>query len=514
MENTAFTLSALFFAVYMFFAEKGYIHILQLNSYRPERYLRWMGENKMKAAYLRAVILLFSLIGAAASLSAEYFALAALMALSAPYKVKKAKKPLVYTMRVKRLFAFSYIPVLALIAAAAFAPGIWKSVILIAGALLTPWVVLLSLYISLPVESAISRHFVNDAKKILAGHKNLKIIGVTGSYGKTSMKYALTTLLSEKYSVLMTPGSYNTTMGVVRTIREQLKSTHQIFVVEMGAKNAGDIKEICDLVHPDFGVITSVGPQHLETFGTVDNVCRTKFELADAVDEKGGTVFLNAGNEYIREYIKKKKYKNTVTFGTADGADFKAENISYSGRGAAFSINGQRLSTSLLGDYSAVNIAGAYAVASSLGVDKADIAAAVRKLKAPEHRLSLIKNPRYTVIDDAYNSNPAGAAAALNALSRFPERKILVTPGMVELGSEQERLNTEFGREAAGKADYIVLVGEKQAPPIKKGVLEAGFPEDRLYVAADISDALAFVYKITDVPSVVLLENDLPDNFL
>ena len=167
-----------------------------------------------------------------------------------------------------------------------------------------------------------------------------------------------------------------------------------------------------------------------------------------------------------------------------------------------------------MGDYSAVNIAGAYAVASSLGVDKADIAAAVRKLKAPEHRLSLIKNPRYTVIDDAYNSNPAGAAAALNALSRFPERKILVTPGMVELGTEQERLNTEFGREAAGKADYIVLVGEKQAPPIKKGVLEAGFPEDRLYVAADISDALAFVYKITDVPSVVLLENDLPDNFL
>ncbi len=514
MENISFTLSALFFAVYMFFAGKGYIHILQLNSYRPERYLRWMGENKGRALYFRALFLPVSLIGALYSDTAVLFALAALFALTAPYKGKKAKKPLVYTMRVKRLFAFLLFWVLVFIAAAFFTGGVWSAVILISGAVLTPWAVLLSLYISLPVESAISRHYVNDAEKILSGHKNLTVIGVTGSYGKTSMKYALTALLSEKYSVLMTPGSYNTTMGVVRTIREQLKSTHQIFVVEMGAKNIGDIKEICDLVHPDFGVITSVGPQHLETFKTVDNVCRTKFELADAVAEKGGTVFLNSDNEYIKDYIMKKDFGKVVTFGTGEGADFRAENIRYSSKGSDFTVNGAPLSTVLLGDYSAVNIAGAYAVASALGVDKADIAAAVRRLRAPEHRLSLIKNPRYTVIDDAYNSNPAGAKAALNALSRFPERKILVTPGMVELGTEQDRLNTEFGREAASSADYIVLVGEKQAPPIKKGVLEGGFPEDRLYVAKDISDALAFVYKITDVPSVVLLENDLPDNFL
>lgn len=514
MENIAFTLFALFFAVYMFLAEKSYIHILQLNSYRPERYLRWMGENRAKALYLRALPLFLSLAGALFSELAELFALAALFALTAPYKAKKAKKPLVYTMRVKRLFGFSAVLTVAVIAAAFFARGSLKVLIPAFAALLAPWFVLASLYISLPVENAISRHYVRDAEKILTGHKNLTVIGVTGSYGKTSMKYALATLLSEKYSVLMTPGSFNTTMGVVRTVREQLKSTHQIFIVEMGAKNPGDIKEICDLVRPDYGIITSVGPQHLETFKTVENVCRTKFELAEAVAKKGGTTFLNTDNAYINAYLNKHDFGKTVSFGTGEGADFRAENLRYSGRGADFTINGRPLSTSLLGDYSAVNIAGAYAAAETLGVDWADIAAAVRKLRAPEHRLSLIKNPRYTVIDDAYNSNPAGAAAALGALSRFPERKILVTPGMVELGSEQERLNTEFGREAAKAADYIVLVGEKQAPPIKKGVLEAGFDEDRLYVAKDISDALAFVYKITDVPSVVLLENDLPDNFL
>lgn len=514
MGNTAFALSALFFAGYMFFAGKSYIHILQLNSYRPERYLHWMGENKRKALYLRALPLLLSLIGALYSDTVLCFALAALLAVTAPYKGKKAKKPLVCTMRVKRLFAFLLIPELGCIAASFFLPGIFKALILIAGALLTPWLVLISLYISQPVENAISKHYVNDAKSILSGHKSLIVIGVTGSYGKTSMKYALNTLLSEKYSVLMTPGSFNTTMGVVRTVREQLKSTHQIFIVEMGAKNPGDIREICDLVHPDFGVITSVGPQHLETFKTIDNVCRTKFELADAVEKKGGTIFLNSDNEYIRDCMTKRKFKNAVTFGMGETADYRARDIKYSAGGSNFTVSGERLSTSLLGDYSAVNISGAYAVADALGVDKADIRAAVRKLRAPEHRLSLIKNPRYTVIDDAYNSNPAGAAAALNALSRFTERKILVTPGMVELGTEQDRLNAEFGREAAKAADYIILVGEKQAPPIKKGVLEGGFDEDRLYVAKDISDALAFVYKITDVPSVVLLENDLPDNFL
>lgn len=508
MEKMAFLIFACAFALFSLTAQKNFIHMLQLNSYRPERYMRWLCENKTRFFYPRACIALLAVPFCFVSENAFLFAAAFLFVAAAPYRRKKAKKPLVYTQRVKRLFFFSAVTEI-FIAAAAFFTGV--NALLFAAAILSPWLTFPALYLSLPVEKAISAYYVSDAKKILASHKDLIVIGVTGSYGKTSMKYALTKLLSERYDVLMTPGSYNTPMGVVRTVRESLKSTHKIFVVEMGAKNKGDIKEICDIVNPKYGIITSVGPQHLETFGSVENVCDTKFELAEAVRLNGGTVFLNFDNEYIRN---KKFDGEKVGYGTDESADFRVTDISYSAAGSEFKVNGHALSTSLLGSYSAVNIAGAYAVASKLGVTEDGIKTAVRRLKAPEHRLELKKNPRYTVIDDAYNSNPDGAAAALTALSSFPERKILVTPGMVELGEKQYELNKEFGRKAAFSADYIVLVGEKQAVPIKDGIEETDFDKEKLYVAKDINDALAFVYGITDVPSVVLLENDLPDNFL
>lgn len=512
MAYSEFFAMAAGYIVFSFFTSRLSMHMLQLNSYRPERYLKWLSENKNKAVCLRALFVIPGVIGAFFG-SGAFFLSAALFFIFAPYKMKKAKKPLVYTGRVKRIFFFlTLLELLVSICAFLFIEkAAAASAILCLAAFITPFLVLAADILDMPFEKLIAKRYINDAKKILADMPNLKVIGVTGSYGKTSMKYAVTRLLSEKYSVLMTPGSFNTPMGVVRTIREQLKSTHQIFVVEMGAKNKGDIKEICDIVAPDYGIITSVGPQHLETFKTIENVCDTKFELAEAVAKKGGTMFLNYDNEYIR---KKNFTGRKITYGTDKSADFCVSELKYSSNGSKFMLNGKELSTSLLGNYSAVNIAGAFGVAALLGVPEEDLKAAVRQLKAPEHRLKLIKNPRYTVIDDAYNSNPSGAAAALDALSGFAERKILVTPGMVELGDEQDRLNREFGKKAASSADYIVLVGEKQAGPIKEGVLEGGFDPARLYVAKDINDALSYVYKITDVPSVVLLENDLPDNFL
>lgn len=496
------------FLVFLFFSAGRQIHMAQLNSYRPERLFAWLKEDWKRLVSLRAFFALAAVpISFVSKSFAALFLILALL-LCTPYRKAKAKKPLVYTARVKRLFAVCMLLGFVISAGAYFSGA--STAVLAFAAVLMPWICMAALCASLPMEAAINRKYINEAKKILAAHERLIVIGVTGSYGKTSMKYALTKLLSQRYSVLMTPGSFNTPMGVVKTVRESLKSTHQIFVVEMGAKNKGDIKEICDIVHPDLGIITSVGPQHLETFKTIENVLGTKLELADAVRQKGGTVFLNIDNPYLKE----KCFDGAVTFGTAEGADYRVTELSYSAGGSFFKLSGQELSTSLLGDYSAVNIAGAYAVARTLGVDEADLKAAVKQLRAPEHRLELKRNPRYTVIDDAYNSNPDGARAALKALSRFAERKILVTPGMVELGEKQFELNKKFGAQAASTADYIVLVGEKQAVPIKEGVLEAGFDKERLYVASDINEALAYVYKITDVPSVVLLENDLPDNFL
>jgi len=367
--------------------------------------------------------------------------------------------------------------------------------------------------INAPIEAAVRNYYLKDAKRILRDCPDLKIIGITGSYGKTSMKHFLTAILKQRYNVLMTPKNYNTPMGVTITVRGYLRGYHEIFVCEMGAKKKGEIKELCDIVHPCDGIVTSIGPQHLESFKSMENIISTKMALADEV--KGGKAFLNIDNEYIA----KEKREGAVTYGTVEGADYRGKVISVSKKGTEFSVtypDGREyvFHTCLLGAHNVQNICGAVAIADSYGVAPDEIADGIASIKAIPHRLELIEKGGLTVIDDAYNSNPAGAKAALDALSYFEDYKILVTPGMVELGEKEEELNAAFGAQAAAVCDFVVLVGEKRAVPIKRGLIEAGYPEDKIFVAGSIGDAMNKVYSLTtDKKKVVLLENDLPDNY-
>ena len=170
---------------------------------------------------------------------------------------------------------------------------------------LAPLLTVIGNIVNSPIEKANRQYYINDAKKMLKACPDLKVIGITGSYGKTSVKYYLSTVLKAKYNVLMTPESYNTPMGVVKTIREQLRPTHEVFVCEMGARHVGDIKEICDIVFPEYGIITSIGEQHLETFKSIDNIIKTKFELYDAVSDKS-KMFLNGDTENNKSNHRKK----------------------------------------------------------------------------------------------------------------------------------------------------------------------------------------------------------------
>ena len=370
--------------------------------------------------------------------------------------------------------------------------------------------------INIPVEKLVNRYYTNDAKRILAACPDLKIIGITGSYGKTSVKYYLNTLLRARYNVLMTPESYNTPMGVVKTVRGSLRATHEIFICEMGAKWVGDIKELCDIVHPQHGVITSIGPQHLESFKTLDAVKNTKFELADALPQDG-MLFLNNDDENIRAHGSKRPF---VSYGIENKSDYTASDISVSERGTTFTVTGpdgekESFSTRLIGRHNVLNITGAIAVSNKFGIPLSELKGQVRRLEGVPHRLELKKKNGVTLIDDAYNSNPSGTKAALEALRLFEGYKILVTPGMVELGEKQEELNREFGANAAKVCDYVVLVGKKQAVPIKAGLLDAGYPEKKIFVADTIEEALTHVYAIgsNGQQKIVLLENDLPDNY-
>lgn len=442
---------------------------------------------------------------------------------------KKFKKPFKYTARVKRMLVTFFILIAAIFVGAFFSAkmtdinGSWRFVnnlpfiIVGCGLYLTPILVPLSNLINKPIETAINNWYINDAKKKLKSMPNLHKVGITGSYGKTSMKFYLSELLSSQYETLKTPESFNTPMGVTITVRRDLKPTHEYFICEMGARRVHEIKELCGIADPHDGIITSVGPQHLETFGSIENVINTKFELADHVSPLG-KIYLNYDNELIRK--KAHEYPNAVTYGTTEGSMWRGSDVTVSDRGTEFTVtspDGQtcRFTTKLLGEHSVQNLLGAIAYACGTGIPMEKLVLPVKRIAAVPHRLQLLdKGNGVTYIDDAYNSNPSGARAALAVLGLFDACRILVTPGMVELGAKQEELNFEFGQEAAKACDYIVLVGKAQTQPIYNGIKDAGFDMNNVYVADGLNDALAKANSYqTSKKKVVLLENDLPDNY-
>ena len=496
-----------------------FTHMLQLNSYRPERYRKWCRENDKKLVSPSRLLpvlgvpllFLYDRVDAGWLYGAATVLLLLTALLNRP---RKAKKPLVITARVRRLWITA-----AVLWAVLLLPGLLcdarRGIPLTVLESLIVWLwTAVANRINQPIEKGISDRYVADARRRLEERPDLLVIGITGSYGKTSVKNFLAALLSVKYNVLMTHGSFNTTMGVVRTVREQLRPTHQVFLAEMGAKNPGDIKEICDLVHPRYGILTSIGEQHLETFGTLDAIIRTKFELVDAIPADGCAV-LNTDNPYIRSHPVTVP---AVTFGAAadSDADYRASDITADCHGSRFTLtapDGEQCTytTRLLGAHNIQNLTGCLALAHTLGIPLREMVYAVRMIRPVEHRLQLLPNG---YIDDAYNSNPAGFRSALDTLAGFDARRVLVTPGMVELGERQDALNRELGEYAATRCDYAVLVGERQAPPLREGLLAGGFDPARLFVANNLQEGLRWVRALpADRQSVVLLENDLPDNF-
>ena len=519
MEISAHILALASLAFFIILSARYFTHMFQLNSYTAKVQFVWMGNNFMRiipCIILCAVSVACSFFDYRGYAYAHLiFALAALL-LSLFYTPKKAKKPLVFTARVKRLLVtFSLLILICGIVSVMLSDNIGL-ILLGAVALASPLFIILANIINAPIEAAVRRYYINDAKKILASHKRLKIVGITGSFGKTSVKYYLTALLGAKYNVLMTPESYNTPMGVVITIRGSLRATHDIFVCEMGAKYVGDIKELCDIVHPQNGMVTSIGEQHLESFGSVQNIINTKYEMASGIPSDG-KLFINISSETIN---KNRPERSAVTYGLTPDADYYADNIAVSGAGTTFTLchgdEKQDYRTRLIGEANVVNIVGAIAVAhDAYGIALSDLKSAVANLKCVPHRMELIDRGGMIIIDDAFNSNPAGAAAALRTVGLFDAVKIIVTPGMIELGEKSDELNAKLGENAAAVCDFIVAVGERQAKPIVSGAKAAGFDESKIYVAKTFNDAMAFVNSINSngKKKVVLLENDLPDNF-
>ncbi len=521
-------------AAFCFAASIHFCHMFQLEGYKPKGYFRWLGEAGVQRMFY--VFILAGLFIAASVFSAVQMMLAATS--SSPlfwilawvfialfvllgglfvrkYTVKNAKKPLVYTARVKRLLGTEALLLLSL----AYAGAVGGVGILGIMILLCPLWILFANALNTPAERLAKHYYFRDAQEKLSARNDMLKIGITGSYGKTSTKFILGTILSEKYAVLVPPGSYNTPMGLARVVREQMTPAHQVFLAEMGAKNIGDIRELVELVKPRYGIITSVGPQHLESFKTIKNVGKTKYELIEGLPQDGCAFFVNDGAVAKQLYDKTaiKKYLYAIASEQAEW-DVAAKDIKTGPAGSTFTVaykgGGFTVGTKLLGRNNVRNIVGSITVALELGLSEEEIIRGVSKIQPVEHRLQILPGTNgVTVIDDAFNANPEGARIAMEVLAGFSGRKFVVTPGMIELGEAEARENALFGERMAAAADYVFLVGPRHTQPIFQGLEKAGFDMRRVFVVDSLADASAGMAKLLRTGDVVLFENDLPDNY-
>jgi UDP-N-acetylmuramoyl-tripeptide--D-alanyl-D-alanine ligase len=509
------------------------LHLLQLEHYENARLFVWLrrrGELRDGVAMTGMSVVACAVLSGLRQPAVQlvlWLALGAALVIDQRRTPRPAEiTPLVFTQRARRLFAVALlVPVLAFVLGAMLSPVLdsdaplaLAGLVLAVCCLACPYLVTGANSALAPVQRRINRRFEQAARAKLRSI-DPAVVGITGSYGKTTTKVCIGAVLSQREPTLITPASFNSYLGVIRTINEHLEPAHRNFVVEMGMYRAGDIAELCELVHPQIGVLTAIGPVHLERLGSIEAIADAKAELALALGEDGHLV-ANGDDPRCRE-IAGRVVAATVLFGIENPqAAVRAENIGLAEGRTHFDlvIGDERtaVSSGLLGRHNVSNLLAAAAVGHLRGLSTMQIAAGLAVVEPPEHRLQPIPNPRagIVVIDDAYNSNPAGAAAALEVLRAHPaKRRILVTPGMVELGDQETELNEAFGRQAAGVCDQVILVGPQRTRPIDAGLRAEGFDPEAITVVRNIGEATTVLGRLTRAGDVVLFENDLPDMY-
>lgn len=472
------------------------LHVFQLEGYKRHRMREWARREPRRALYITSL---------------------------------PGKKPLAMTGRAWRLygvtlalsFVLACIPVVVDAIGTLDAWVLWSvaALVVIVGLFGTTQLLLLSDSMLGPVQRSINERYLGAARARLTEVAPV-VVGVTGSFGKTSTKFAVQRLLGTDVA-LATPGSFNTPLGVCRTINERLEDRHEYFVVEMGAYGVGEIAELCRFVNPTIGVLTAIGPAHLERFGSLDAIRRAKYELIESLPSDGLAV-MNVDDPNVRALADATTHVQVFRYGLDPDAypDVTASHFEVTGTGTSMTIVFRQpdvtlpVKTRLLGKHAVGHILAAVGVAKFTGMQMHELQSAIESMEPVEHRLQLIPGDGgVTVIDDAYNSNPAGAEAALEVLAAMPgRRKVLVTPGMIELGPMQFDANKKLGADAARVADTIIVVAPVNRAALTSGVEEAGASQ-KLIVVDSLAEATEQLPRLIGPGDVVLFENDLPDHF-
>lgn len=511
---------------YLWFRIKKNIHMLQQNFYNENnRYLKW-GIKKLfnMFNFVDIIAMLINLINL--FLKNEYLILFNFIYIILYFIERERNKkiysklPLKITSRVKRIFFTNVLIYVFLFVFYLIFDNIYLfNFIYSFFVSFVFFVVYLSNILNIPVEKIVFLSYRCKALKKLRDMSNLEVIGITGSYGKTSCKNVLNEILSVRFNPLASPQNYNTQYGLIITINNYINKFNDFFIAEMGAFKVGRIKLLCNLVKPKYGIITSIGTAHLETFGSRENIQKGKFELIESLPSDGIAI-LNKDDPYQVDYnIKNKCNIIWIAIDNKD-ADVIAKDIKIDANGMKFSVYFKKgninynFNTKLLGRANIYNILCAVAFAYYKGMTLEEIEKGIRKIKAVPHRLELKKTSKYIIIDDAYNSNPIGSKMALEVLNLMEGTKFVVTPGMIELGEEQYNLNKKFGEYISEVADYVILVGKEQTKPIVEGLKLKKYDKNNIFVINDVRDAFKIIDGInSNSTKYILLENDLPDIF-
>lgn len=531
----------LFMFYYVALISKRSLHMLQQNAYNENnRYLKWIFKNlkeviRLDLLNIILIINLYKLVSLSSKsklalflLTANYLLIIFTYYLSIKvYKTKEKsfqnKKPYVRTKRVKRMiftiFVINIVPFILFF--------FFNEInMLLVSALLTSFNFILIYLVNIinkPVEKIIFLHFKRQAKNKLKSMSNLKVIGITGSYGKTTCKNVLQSIMNDSFNSMATKKSFNTLNGLMICINNDLSKYDEVFIAEMGAYKRGDIKALCKLVKPKYGIITSIGLAHLATFGSEENIIKGKMELVENLED-GGVAVLNYDDLKQRNYEIKNKNISTLWIGLDNKKlDVTASNIKSNKDGLTFDVyfkgdkNKYTFKTRLLGKHNIYNILGSLALANYFKIDKTQMIKSVYRLKSVEHRLELKDFKYFYQIDDAYNANPVGASNALDVLDLMPGEKIVVTPGMIELGTKTYEENKKFGEKIASVADKVILVGKEITKPIKDGLIEKGYKEKNIYIIEDVKKSYDMIRKWNTSGKkeiYALYENDLPDLYI
>jgi UDP-N-acetylmuramoyl-tripeptide--D-alanyl-D-alanine ligase len=517
--------------------------MFQIEEYESVRFLRWGLTREWlahRAVWLGLLVGAVALSVAAILPAGRPIAVAIAWLVSAAaaqftWRWTSPKRPLVMTARMRRLLIAGGF--LAVLLAAGLALGIVALhpivsliLVLIAAGLVTGLSEILLVaanVVTKPAESRIRHHYIALASERIRIVDPV-VVAVAGSFGKTSTKQILAQLLQPHVNTLPTRKSFNTLMGVTRVINEDLTPENRIFIVEMDAYAPGEIAAISNLVHPRVAIITAVGPQHMERFGTLDRIAGALYEVASALPADG-TLILYTGDEWGAALAQRARAERRrliryalASDGGAVDADVVASAIRIDSHGAIFRWRWEsegldrEVAIPLLGRHQVANVSAGLAAVVTLGYAIDDALTAAASLKQVEHRLQLMASAGpLTVIDDSYNANPVGVHNGLEVLAAMSgAHKFLITPGLVELGSVEDDENRRYGEHAAKVCDHVIVMSAKTTAALCAGLRDGGMSEDHIHVVETLDEATRLLQTLSRPGDVVLFANDLPDTYL